>query len=112
VARLTIRIDLASHEAIGPGKIRLLNRSFRSPVIETQLGGMRGGGAVLTDLGDDVIARYRAVERAAAKASALQLAALHAARAAAPTDQRGRGRGKATTGPRSRSPLTPRRARR
>ena len=142
MARLTIRIDLASHGAIGPGKIRLLevigesgsisaagramgmsyrrawtliddlNRSFRSPVVETQLGGMRGGGAVLTDLGHDVIARYRAVERAAAKASALQLAALDAARAAAPTDQRGRGRGKATTGPRSPSPLTPRRARR
>jgi len=69
VAKLTIRIDLSDHGAIGPGKIRLLelvgesgsisaagramnmsyrrawmlidnlNRCFRSPVVETQLGG-------------------------------------------------------------------------
>jgi molybdate transport system regulatory protein len=72
VARLTIRIDLSAQGAIGPGKIRLLelvgesgsisaagramnmsyrrawmlidnlNRSFRLPVVETQLGGTRG----------------------------------------------------------------------
>lgn len=83
-----------------------LNQSFRSPVVETQLGGVRGGGAVLTDLGHDVIACYRAVERAAAKASAPQLAALDAARAAQPAVQRGRGPA------RRHSPLMPRRARR
>ena len=73
VARLTIRIDLSDHGAIGPGKIRLLeligesgsisaagramnmsyrhawllidgvNRCFRVPVVETQLGGARAG---------------------------------------------------------------------
>src|ERR1700758_193647 len=58
-----------------------LNRLFRSPVVTTQPGGVRGGGAALTDVGHDVIARYRAVERAAAKASAPELAALHAVRA-------------------------------
>ena len=136
MARLTIRIDLATHGAIGPGKVKLLelvgesgsisaagramgmsyrrawtliselNQSFRSPVVETQLGGARGGGAVLTDLGHDVIACYRAVERAAAKASAPQLAALDAARAARPAVQRGRSRS------RLHSPLMPHRARR
>ena len=142
VARLTIRIDLASHGSIGPGKIRLLeligefgsisaagramgmsyrrawtlidglNQCFRSPAVETQLGGLRGGGAVLTDLGHDVIARYRAVERAAAKASAPELAALDAARAAQPTAKGGRGRRITSTGARQRSPLMPRHARR
>lgn len=107
MARLTLRIDLSSG-SIGPGKIRLLelvgesgsisaagremamsyrrawtlissmNRCFRQPVVATQLGGTRGGGAVLTAHGHDVIARYRAIERAAAKAGANDLIALAA----------------------------------
>jgi len=138
VARLTIRIDLSERGAIGPGKIRLLelvgesgsisaagramkmsyrqawmlidsvNRCFRSPLVHTQLGGTRGGGAVLSALGHDVIARYRAIERAAAKAGAAELAALDAAqvsrRTAAPERQR-------TSVTRRRSALTSRRAR-
>src|SRR5215470_19551330 len=111
MAKVTIRIDLSDHGAIGPGKIRLLelvgesgsisaagramkmsyrrawmlidglNRCFRIPVVATQLGGTRGGGAVLTELGHDLIARYRTVERAAAKVSASDLAALDAVQA-------------------------------
>jgi len=107
VAKLTLRIDLSTG-SIGPGKVRLLelvgesgsisaagramkmsyrrawmliagvNRCFRQPVVETQLGGTRGGGAVLTAHGHDVIARYRAIERAAAKAGASELLALAA----------------------------------
>ena len=118
VARLTVRVDLTNQGAIGPGKIKLLelvgelgsisaagramgmsyrrawtlidglNGSFRSPVVTTQPGGARGGGAALTDLGHDVIARYRAIERAAAKASASELAALDAARASQPPSGR------------------------
>jgi len=137
VARLTIRIDLASG-ALGPGKIKLLelvgesgsisaagramgmsyrrawtlvdglNRLFRSPVVTTQPGGVRGGGAALTDVGHDVIARYRAAERAAAKASASELAALDAVRAGRPPA--GRRRPRAASPPRSSS--MPRRARR
>jgi molybdate transport system regulatory protein len=140
VARLTIRIDLARRGAIGPGKIRLLelvgesgsisaagramgmsyrrawtliaslNAYFRSPVVETQLGGTRGGGAALTDLGQDVIARYRAVERAAAKAGAPELAALDAAQAIPSTARTGTRRGAASTHGR-RSPSMPRRTR-
>ena len=134
MAKLTIRIDLSDHGAIGPGKIRLLelvgesgsisaagramnmsyrrawllidglNQCFRAPVVETQLGGNRGGGAVLTQLGHDVIARYRAIERAASKAGAAELAALDAAQAT-----RRRVRGAAVS--RQRSSLMPRRAR-
>ena len=140
MARLTIRIDLSAHGAIGPGKIRLLelvsesgsisaagramnmsyrrawmlidnlNRSFRSPLVETQLGGTRGGGAVLSALGHDVIARYRAIERAATKATVAQLAALDAAQPARRTAAAG-SRRRAIGSLRHRSPLMPRRAR-
>ena len=139
MARLTIRIDLSDREAIGPGKIRLLelvgesgsisaagramnmsyrrawmlvdslNRCFRSPVVETQLGGSRGGGAVLTELGHDLIARYRAIERAAAKASASMLATLDAAQA--PRRAAARSRRAPVVASRRRSSLLPRRVR-
>jgi len=139
VAKLTIRIDLSEHGAIGPGKIRLLelvgesgsisaaarvmnmsyrrawmlidglNQSFRSPVVATQLGGTRGGGAALTPLGHDLIARYRTIERAATKATASELAALHAAQAPA---RRGAGAStRRSTTRRHASSLMPRRAR-
>jgi molybdate transport system regulatory protein len=136
---LTIRVDLPGRHAIGPGKIKLLeliarsgsisaagramnmsyrrawmlidslNRCFRSAVVETQLGGTRGGGAALSALGRDVIAWYRAIERAATKASARQLAALDAAGAPAPSASRGRRTSAATS--RRRSALMPRRPR-
>jgi molybdate transport system regulatory protein len=138
MAKLTLRIDLAGRGTIGPGKIRLLelvgesgsisaagramkmsyrrawslvdeiNRCFRAPVVETQLGGTRGGGAVLTDAGHDLIARYRAIERAATKASASDLTALDAAEA--PRSAARRRRGAAATA-RRRSSLLPRRDR-
>jgi molybdate transport system regulatory protein len=140
VARLTLRIDLSSG-SIGPGKIRLLelvgesgsisaagramkmsyrrawmlidgvNRCFREPVVETQLGGIHGGGAVLTEFGHDLVARYRTIERAAAKAGAPELAALGAAQSRERTPSVGRRR-PAATAARRRSSLMPRRARR
>jgi molybdate transport system regulatory protein len=139
VARLTIRIDLSDHVAIGPGKIKLLelvgesgsisaagramkmsyrrawmlidslNHCFRAPVVETQLGGSRGGGALLTALGHDVIARYRTIERAATKATAPELAALNAARAARRSVASG-GRRAGGIVSRRRSAVTPRRS--
>jgi molybdate transport system regulatory protein len=104
--RLTIRVDLGAHGALGPGKIRLmekigetgsisaagramgmsyrrawllvdsLNRAFREPLVTTQHGGTRGGGAALTPLGQDVVARYRLMEKAAHEAAAGHLDAL------------------------------------
>jgi molybdate transport system regulatory protein len=103
---LTIRIDLGGYGSLGPGKIALLalisqhgsitaagrqmgmsyrrawllvdeiNHMFREPLVETQMGGPGGGGARLTKLGRDVVGRYRAIEGAAAIASAADLRAL------------------------------------
>lgn len=111
---LTIRIDLGSHGFIGPGKIALMeliskhgsisaagkemgmsyrrawllvdeiNQIFREPLVEKQMGGSGGGGARLTKLGRDVVGRYRAIEGAAATASAADLRALKAALPAQP----------------------------
>lgn len=56
-----------------------LNRGFGSPVVETSSGGKGGGGARLTPLGEELVARYAALEvtiEAAAKAELDSLAAL------------------------------------
>jgi len=106
MARLSIRIDLAPGFRIGPGKVRLLeaiaehgsisaagralgmsyrrawtlveamNTGFGRPVVEAQTGGKAGGGARLSALGAEVVARYRAVERAAEAAALPHLAGL------------------------------------
>ncbi len=106
LAALTIRIDFGAHGYLGPGKITLMeliskhgsisaagkemgmsyrrawllvdeiNHIFREPLVETQMGGSGGGGARLTRLGRDVVGRYRAIEGAAATASAADLRAL------------------------------------
>ena len=105
-AALTIRIDFGAFGYLGPGKIALMeriskhgsisaagremamsyrracllvdeiNRIFREPLVETQMGGSGGGGARLTKLGRDVVGRYRAIEGAAATAVAADLRAL------------------------------------
>ena len=109
-ARLTLRIDLGPDQAIGPGKIRLLeaiaatgsisqagralgmsyrrawllvddlNHCFRAPVVAAQTGGTRGGGSALTRFGADLVAHYRALERAAHRAGERHLRTLDAAR--------------------------------
>ena len=88
-----IRILLGSSIAIGPGKAALLqaisetgsiaaggrrmgmsyrrawllvhtmNECFRSPLVEAEKGGSRGGGASLTETGRQVLAEYREVAR-------------------------------------------------
>jgi molybdate transport system regulatory protein len=42
--------------------IDTLNRGFGSPVVETSSGGKGGGGARLTPLGEQLVARYVALE--------------------------------------------------
>lgn len=56
-----------------------LNGLFREPVIVKQTGGTHGGGAALTLLGQDVILRYRRMEKTFADAAAPDLEALWAA---------------------------------
>lgn len=53
-----------------------LNRVFRDPLIEASKGGSGGGGAQLTALGRQVLARYRRIEAACEQAAATDLAAL------------------------------------
>jgi molybdate transport system regulatory protein len=105
MTRLSIRVDL-DEGAFGPGKARLLEliekegsirsaaaamkmsyrrawlllqsieETFGAPAIVTATGGAHGGGAVLSKLGRTLIARYRAVERHAARGAAADLTAL------------------------------------
>ena len=104
--RLTVQVDFGANRALGPGKIRLLeaigktgsisragralgmsyrrawlliddmNRCFRVPVVMTQPGGVRGGGAELTPFGLQLIENYRAIEAQAAAAAMPRLQAL------------------------------------
>ena len=106
MARLTLRVDLGPDQAIGPGKIRLLeavrdtgsiseagrslemsyrrawllvddmNRCFRKPVVDSAKGGKEGGGTVVTPTGLEVIALYRGIEAQAQKAAAKDLTKL------------------------------------
>ena len=95
---LTLRILTRSRPAMGPGKAELLehieasgsisaaaramqmsyrrawqlveamNRDFVEPLVSTETGGKRGGGARVTALGRDVLARFRALEARATAA--------------------------------------------
>ncbi|MGX1100090.1 winged helix-turn-helix domain-containing protein [Amorphus sp. MBR-141] len=99
-AVLRIRIDFPDRPSLGPGKIRLLesideagsisaaaramemsyrrawllveelNGMFAGPLVTTQLGGKRGGGAAVTEAGRKVVAHYRELEEEAARATA------------------------------------------
>jgi len=101
-----LRVALTSRHHIGPGKVRLLelidelgsisaaaramdmsyrrawllaenmNTMFREPVLTPAVGGMQGGGAVLTRLGREIIVRFRRMEAGTRKAIARDLAAL------------------------------------
>lgn len=105
---LSLRIDLDPDGRIGPGKIDLLeniaatgsisagaramdmsykhawdlveemNQIFGKPVVAAQTGGRRGGGATLTPMGQALVTRFRAIEKAAAKAAASNMKALQA----------------------------------
>ena len=104
--KFRIRITKGDDIAVGPGKIALLeaiadagsithaarmlgmsyrrawllidemNRSFKSPVVETAKGGPSGGKTVLTPLGEAVIRRYRAIETIAGRAAWAEIASL------------------------------------
>ena len=96
---LSIRIDLASGDRIGPGKIALLeairstgsisaaarsigmsyrkawllveeiNQSLREPAVAAEIGGSGGGGAMVTPVGERIVGLYRTIE-AQARAAA------------------------------------------
>jgi molybdate transport system regulatory protein len=93
--QLRLRVRVGDVVAIGPGKIALLgavrehgsisaaarslamsyrrawllldelNRSLERPAIETVQGGRRGGGAIVTASGEELLDLYRRIERGA-----------------------------------------------
>jgi len=106
MAKLSIRIDFENGGQLGPGKVRILElvaetgsirkaaavmkmsyrkawlllqaleKTFGAPMVATLTGGRDGGGTRLTATGKLVVARYRALEQAAAKVGAKELAPL------------------------------------
>lgn len=58
--------------------IETLNAMFRTPVVESTRGGPGGGGAVVTETGQQVLDLYRALERQAAEAGSVPLAEMRA----------------------------------
>ncbi|MBU2740826.1 MULTISPECIES: winged helix-turn-helix domain-containing protein [Acidithiobacillus] len=99
-----LRVLLAEAIAIGPGKAELLrhiratgsisaaarcmhmsyrrawllvdtmNHSFLTPVVSTATGGSHGGGAHLTEMGEEVLRRYETMEEKANAALAPDIA--------------------------------------
>jgi molybdate transport system regulatory protein len=97
--RLSIRLDLANGDRIGPGKIALLeairdtgsisagarkvgmsyrrawllvediNGALQEPAVLSLTGGRRGGGASVTPFGDRIIRIYRSIETAARRSA-------------------------------------------
>jgi molybdate transport system regulatory protein len=47
--------------------VETMNECFREPLVETLTGGQHGGGARVTELGQEVVRRYRAMEAKAAR---------------------------------------------
>ena len=100
---LTLRVLGAGHPAMGPGRAALLahiartgsitsaaramgmsyrrawqlvdamNKSFAEPVVITEVGGKRGGGAAVTALGKRLVTLYRAMENKASSVIAADL---------------------------------------
>jgi N-terminal domain of molybdenum-binding protein len=58
------------------GLVQALNEGFGAPLVETNRGGAGQGGAVLTALGQEVLAAYRAMQARAESAIAGDVAAL------------------------------------
>jgi molybdate transport system regulatory protein len=52
-----------------------MNRAFRAPVVASEAGGRRGGGAIVTALGHDVLVRYRRMEEMATHTLAKEISA-------------------------------------
>lgn len=106
MTRLHLRLRFAGDHSIGPGKVQLLeairecgsisaaarsmgmayrhawvliddlNQLFGTPVVATVTGGRTGGGARLTPLGEEVVRRFRSIERRAERAVASEVTAL------------------------------------
>jgi molybdate transport system regulatory protein len=116
MSKLTLRLEFGPGRAIGRGKVQLLeairahgsitgagralgmsykrawelvdqlNSFFREPAVTARAGGEHGGGTELTALGERIIARFRAIEAAAAQAAAAHMKDLETALKEPPKD--------------------------
>lgn len=117
VARFRLRVTAGDAIFVGPGKVSLLeairetrsitaaaksmgmsyrrawilvdelNRSLASAAVASAIGGERGGGSTLTELGQELVETYRRIEATATRAAARdidRLLALVAKRTRAP----------------------------
>ena len=101
--KTVLRIDFPNRERIGRGKMQLLehikstgsisaagramdmsyrrawllvsamNIMFLHPVVDSQRGGKQGGGAVVTEFGEELLSRFRSMEAKLEKAVASDL---------------------------------------
>jgi molybdate transport system regulatory protein len=115
--RITLRLDFDDSRRLGPGKIALLeairqhgsiagagrdfgmsyrrawllvdelNKMFVSPLVEAHGGGRNGGGAVLTEAGERVVALYRQAERKISRSAAREIEKIEQALALAGSAQ-------------------------
>lgn len=53
--------------------VEAMNRAFKRPLVRTLTGGPGGGGARVTELGEEILFRYRAIEARAARAVSADL---------------------------------------
>ncbi len=58
--------------------VEAMNAAFRDPLVTSTRGGPQGGGARLTEAGEEVLAQYRKLEEIMADAGADRIAALQA----------------------------------
>lgn len=109
-----LRLELPGKHPLGPGKARLmelirehgsisaagaamnmsyrrawllideLNSMFREPVVLKQAGGAKGGGAELSPFGEELLTRYRAMEKDARAVMAEDMGWLEKALASSP----------------------------
>jgi molybdate transport system regulatory protein len=64
-----------------------MNRMFKHPVVESQRGGQKGGGAALTEFGEELLARFRQMEQTIRVTLADDLAWLESNRLIDPSEQ-------------------------
>ena len=106
MARVSLRLGFNGDQALGPGKIRLLeliaetgsisaagramamsyrrawmlvdelNHMFTTQLVEARPGGKDGGGTTLTPAGEEIVRRYRAIEASVTLDSKADIAAL------------------------------------
>ncbi len=65
-----------------------MNRMFKQPVVESQRGGQKGGGAALTPFGEELLACFRRMEATVRTTLASELAWLEDNRSPADSGQR------------------------